>query len=69
MVKLLQVKEELHAAKRDASRQHARELQLDLTQAHMANAALRLQVRSHLLPFDVPCHCYRWRNQLLATPP
>ena len=59
MVKSLQVKEELHAAKRDASRQHARQLHLDLTQAHMANAALRLQVRSHLLPFDVPCICSR----------
>ncbi len=59
MVMRLQVKEELHAAKRDASRQHARELQLELMQAHMANAALRLQVRSRLLPFDVPCHCYR----------
>ncbi|DBA69865.1 TPA: hypothetical protein ACH3X2_012577 [Trebouxia sp. C0005] len=41
---MAQVKEELHAARRDASRQHARELQLDLTQAHMANAALRLQL-------------------------
>ncbi|KAL0052335.1 hypothetical protein WJX82_000512 [Trebouxia sp. C0006] len=41
---MVEVKEELHAAKRDASRQHARELQLDLTQAHMANAALRLQI-------------------------
>ncbi|KAL0038568.1 hypothetical protein WJX77_010935 [Trebouxia sp. C0004] len=41
---MAQVKEELHAVKRDASRQHARELQRDLTQAHMANATLRLQL-------------------------
>ena len=48
----IQVKRDLHAARQDASRQHARELQLELRQAHTATAALKCQVRQALL---FPC--------------
>ena len=47
----VQVKEELLVLRRDASRQHARELQLELRQAHMSTAALKCQVR--LCPYPL----------------
>lgn len=41
----LQLQEELHAARQDASRQHVRQLKLDLKTAQMTSAALQKQVR------------------------
>ncbi len=45
----LQVQDELYAARRDAGRQHARQLQLDLRTAQMATAGLQLQVSMHVI--------------------
>ena len=41
----VQLQEELRAARQDASRQHVRELKLDLRTAQLTSAALQKQVR------------------------
>ena len=46
----MQLQEELHAVRQDASRQHVRQLKLDLKTAQLTSAALQKQVRlSHTL--------------------